>query len=354
MFRLGTDEGKQAAMMKPGMSKNSSKLPEKPEEPDGLELDAIQADLAESDLSGGPVEFHEKALAGEILKTQLHSKACSGNVSADLRPRSNSRRWVEENLPLVIYFSKRYRDWGLELSDLIQEGTIGLLKAAERFDPQRGVRFSTYAAWWIRQALRRAIADRLRIVRVPEHRLQSLSSLRRAEKELMQRLGRRPTESEIALEMALLSAQDVRRIKDCLVSKQPLSRKLKKRWKDAAAKVREMTGILQEPVSLENPIGPDNGRSLGECIADDNAPDPVDDISLGELRDRLKEVLKTLNKTERQVLELRYGLRDGRESTEEETARILAVPQTRIRRIEAKALRMLRHPKNSHPLKEFL
>jgi RNA polymerase primary sigma factor len=167
-------------------------------------------------------------------------------------------------------------------------------------------------------------------------------------------LGRPPAENEIALEMDVLTVEEIRRIKDLLSKNQTLPDGLQARWKEATVKVREMTGILQEPVSLENPVGPDDGMCLGDCIADENAPDPIDDISIGELRDRLEDVLKILNKIERQVLELRYGLLDGKERSEEETARMLGVPQTRIRRIEAKAMRMLRHPKNSRPLRDFI
>lgn len=295
------------------------------------ELEEIEVTKEElEDLSvpeGISIDDHVKMYLKEIGKvdlldpmqeTQLARRMSEGDEEA-------KKKLAEANLRLVVSIAKRYVGRGMLFLDLIQEGNLGLIKAVDKFDYTKGYKFSTYATWWIRQAITRAIADQARTIRIPVHMVETINKLVRVSRQLVQELGREPTPEELAKELNM-----------------------------SIEKVREISKISQEPVSLETPIGEEEDSHLGDFIPDDDAPAPSDAASFVLLKEQLVDVLKTLTPREEKVLRLRFGLDDGRQRTLEEVGKEFNVTRERIRQIEAKALRKLRHPSRSKKLKDYL
>ena len=288
-----------------------------------VELDKIDLSVPEGVSIEDPVRMYLKEIGKVPLlsaeeEIELAKKMEQGDENA-------KKRLAEANLRLVVSIAKRYVGRGMLFLDLIQEGNLGLMKAVEKFDYRKGYKFSTYATWWIRQALTRAIADQARTIRIPVHMVETINKLIRVSRQLLQELGREPTPEEIAEEMDM-----------------PVDR------------VREILKISQEPVSLETPIGEEEDSHLGDFIQDDNVPVPADAAAFTLLKEQLVEVLGTLTEREQKVLRLRFGLDDGRARTLEEVGKEFNVTRERIRQIEAKALRKLRHPSRSRKLKDYL
>ena len=288
-----------------------------------VELDKIDLSVPEGVSIEDPVRMYLKEIGKVPLlsaeeEIELAKKMEQGDENA-------KKRLAEANLRLVVSIAKRYVGRGMLFLDLIQEGNLGLIKAVEKFDYRKGYKFSTYATWWIRQAITRAIADQARTIRIPVHMVETINKLIRVSRQLLQELGREPTPEEIAEEMDM-----------------PIDR------------VREILKISQEPVSLETPIGEEEDSHLGDFIQDDNVPVPADAAAFTLLKEQLVEVLSTLTDREQKVLRLRFGLDDGRARTLEEVGKEFNVTRERIRQIEAKALRKLRHPSRSRKLKDYL
>ncbi len=290
---------------------------------DEVEVEKIDLSVPDGVSIEDPVRMYLK----EIGKVPLLSAEEEIELAKrmELGDQEAKKRLAEANLRLVVSIAKRYVGRGMLFLDLIQEGNLGLIKAVEKFDYRKGYKFSTYATWWIRQAITRAIADQARTIRIPVHMVETINKLIRVSRQLLQELGREPTPEEIAAEMNM-----------------PVDR------------VREILKISQEPVSLETPIGEEEDSHLGDFIQDDNVPVPADAAAFTLLKEQLEEVLGTLTDREQKVLTLRFGLEDGRARTLEEVGKEFNVTRERIRQIEAKALRKLRHPSRSRKLKDYL
>ena len=301
------------------------------EEPDIDELEAVEdikvEDIDLASMEGinidDPVRMYLREIGRIPLlsydeELELAKKVLAGDEAA-------KQKLAESNLRLVVSIAKRYVGRGMLFLDLIQEGNMGLIKAVEKFDYTKGYKFSTYATWWIRQAITRAIADQARTIRIPVHMVETINKLIRTSRHLLQQLGREPTPEEIAAEMEI-----------------------------PVEKVTEIQKIAQDPVSLETPIGEEDDSHLGDFIQDDDSPAPQDAAAYTLLREQLEEVMKTLTPREAKVLKLRFGLEDGKSRTLEEVGKEFNVTRERIRQIEAKALRKLRHPSRSKKLKDYM
>ncbi len=292
----------------------------------------VQEDLSDMSAPEGvsiddPVRMYLKEIGKVPLLTADEEIEIAKQLESgtDEEKEEAKRKLAEANLRLVVSIAKRYVGRGMLFLDLIQEGNLGLIKAVEKFDYTKGFKFSTYATWWIRQAITRAIADQARTIRIPVHMVETINKLIRVSRQLLQEYGREPTPEEIAKEMGI-----------------------------SEAKVREIIKIAQEPVSLETPIGEEEDSHLGDFIPDDDAPAPAEAASFALMKEQLMEVLDTLTPREEKVLRLRFGLDDGHQRTLEEVGKVFNVTRERIRQIEAKALRKLRHPSRSKKLKDYI
>ena len=293
------------------------------DEPTEEELENIELSVPEGVSIEDPVRMYLKEIGKVPLLSAEEEKELA--MRMETGDEEAKKRLAEANLRLVVSIAKRYVGRGMLFLDLIQEGNLGLIKAVEKFDYKKGYKFSTYATWWIRQAITRAIADQARTIRIPVHMVETINKLIRVQRQLLQELGREPYPEEIAEKMNL-----------------PVDR------------VREIQKISQEPVSLETPIGEEEDSHLGDFIQDDNVPVPAEAAAETMLKEQLDEVLKTLTEREKKVLRLRFGLDDQRARTLEEVGKEFDVTRERIRQIEAKALRKLRHPSRSRKLKDYL
>ena len=293
---------------------------------DSIEESDMSADITKGIAVEDPVRLYLREIGRiKLLSTSEEIELARMIIQGGTPGAIAKRKLVQANLRLVVSIAKKYVGRGMLFLDLIQEGNLGLIRAAEKFDHERGFKFSTYATWWIRQAITRAIADQARTIRIPVHMVETINKLKKVTRRLAQELSRKPTEEELAVEMNI-----------------------------SVPKLREIIKVAQEPLSLETPIGKEEDSRLGDFIEDKDADAPVKTVAQELLREDLAEVLSGLSPRERDVLRLRFGMDDGRQRTLEEVGQLFGVTRERIRQIEAKALRKLRHPNRSKRLKEYI
>lgn len=290
--------------------------------------------------------FYRNFPSEDHLKIELDAIAYRYDTASQALARSNLR--------LVVSVAKRYMGRGVSFLDLIQEGNLGLLRAIDKFDPRRGFKFSTYATWWIRQSINRSVAEQARTIRIPVHLFEAISRIYRVQRKMTQELGREPTSAELALATEYLSTEDIESILSAQRDDTIISPQLQDRWNAAAKKVDDILKISEEPVSLDVPVGNDDSSQLGDFIEDVDALSPVYEAARNMLREQVQSALNILSTRERRVLELRFGLKDGKEYTLQEVSKEFDVTRERIRQIEAKALRKLRHPSRSKQLRDYL
>jgi RNA polymerase primary sigma factor len=294
----------------------------------------------------GTATFMEYMPSEAVLQNELEE--------IQIRAQEAHHSIIRANLRLVVSVAKRYIGRGSSFLDLIQEGNIGLLRAVSKFDPTRGYKFSTYATWWIRQSISRSIADQARTIRIPVHIFESINRLLRIQRRLTQQIGRNPSSDELALEAGFLDVKDEQIILRSKSEDVPPPPEVRRRWARAAAKVSRILRAAEEPMSLDTPVGSEDSSQLGDFIEDEDALEPMDAAAREMLREQVKNALAVLSDRERQVLELRFGLVDGKDHTLEEVGQYFNVTRERIRQIEAKALRKLRHPTRSRHLRDYL
>ena len=310
-----------------------------------------------------PVKVYLKEIGRVPLLTSEEEIELAIRISEN--DQEAKKRLSEANLRLVVSIAKRYVGRGMQFLDLIQEGNLGLIKAVDKFDYTKGFKFSTYATWWIRQAITRAIADQARTIRIPVHMVETINKVKKTNSQLLHENGRDPTAEEIADQARTIripvhmveTINKVKKTNSLLLhenGRDPTAEEIAEKLDMPVEKVREILRVAQEPVSLETPIGEEEDSHLGDFIPDDDAQAPVDAASMALMREQLAEVLKTLTPREARVLSLRYGLEDGNPKTLEEVGKEFNVTRERIRQIEAKALRKLRHPSRSKKLRDFL
>lgn len=310
-----------------------------------LKVAAATGELASAETFNSWLQSRPDYYASRI-RDEFASAVFRGNEAAEVLTRANLR--------LVVSMAKRYMGRGISFLDLIQEGNIGLLRAVEKFDHTKGFKFSTYATWWIRQAISRAIADQARTIRIPVHMVETINRLMRIQRKLIQELGTDPTIEQLAVEIGFLTEEETAQIRDAWQKEEKLDIATKRKLQRAASKVRRIMRISQEPMSLEMPVGQEDSSQLGDFIEDDKMISPVEAAARQLLKEQIRSALSVLNEREREVLELRFGLKDGKEHTLEEVGQHFGVTRERIRQIEAKALRKLRHPNRSRPLRDYL
>jgi RNA polymerase primary sigma factor len=303
------------------------------------------------------IQTHQDLPARRTLVNKLPSEPELTRELELIRSRADEANAsiIRANLRLVVSVAKRYLGRGISLLDLIQEGNLGLLRAVNKFDPRRGFKFSTYATWWIRQSINRSIAEQARTIRIPVHLFEAITRLLRVQRSLVQQLGRDPTNEELAIEAGYLPLVDVQAVLRARAEEETLPPDIQRRWEQATTKVDHILRSAEEPISLDGPAGGDEDASqLGDFIEDVDALEPLDAASREMLREQVQHSLEALSERERQVLELRFGLVDGKDHTLEEVSRYFSVTRERIRQIEAKALRKLRHPTRSRLLRDYL
>src|SRR5688500_5494098 len=294
----------------------------------------------------GQQTLYDNLLSDEELNSELDA--------VQARAVESNQALIRANLRLVVSVAKRYLGRGIQFQDLIQEGNMGLLRAVGKFDPRRGFKFSTYATWWIRQSINRSVAEQARTIRIPVHLFESITRILLVERTLTQELCRDPINSELALEVGYLSASDVQAIMRAHSEETPLPPDLQRRLEIATLKIDRVLRSAEEPISIDGPVGDEDSSSLGDFIEDEDAPSPIDSAAREMLREQVHSALTSLSDREREVLELRFGLKDGKDHTLEEVSRYFDVTRERIRQIEAKALRKLRHPSRSRQLRDYL